>query len=150
MVFAAKAAHVVFQAAGAHPNGDPGDVRILEIELKAGAKNRLKVRAFSYFDDQSKVRKIASRSIRIDENGWNQLLLEWKSASDNGSPDGFTRLSLIGGSRAGKSVEISGRVLDQRHALDIARMGVIRGVDATTSGSCHFDTFESYRTLASQ
>ncbi len=26
---------------------------------------------------------------------------------------------------------------------------VIRGVDATTVGSCHFDTFESYRTLAS-
>jgi hypothetical protein len=47
-------------------------------------------------------------------------------------------------------VEIVGRVPDQRLAVDKVRMGAITGVDATTSGSCSFDTFASYRTIASQ
>ncbi len=150
MVLAPKTAHVIFQAVGAKPDGAAGDARILEIELKMLADNKMKIRAFSYFDDQSKIRKVATRAIRIDETGWNHLLLEWTGSTRNESPDGFTRLSIIGGLRSGQTVEIANRVPDQGLAIDKARMGVIRAVDATTFGSCHFDTFASYRTLAAQ
>jgi hypothetical protein len=150
LVLAAKTAHVIFQGVGANPDGGSGDARIFEIELKMLSKNRLTIRAISYSDDQSRVRKVASGAIRIDEHGWNHVLLEWTAASTNNSPDGFTRLSLVGGSRAGGIVEIVGRVPDQRLAVDKVRMGAVVGVDATTFGSCHFDTFASYRTIQAQ
>ncbi len=150
MVLAAKSAHVIFQAVGANPDGGTGDVRIFEIELKMLAKNRMTIRAISYFDDQSRVRTVASGALRIDERGWNHVLLDWTAATSNSSPDGFTRLSLVGGSRSGQMTEIVGRVPDQRLAVDKVRMGAVTGVDATTNGSCSFDTFASYRTIASQ
>jgi hypothetical protein len=148
MYLAAKSSHVIFQAVGSSLGDTGDDATVIEVELMQKKGKRLMLRAASYSDSPMKPKRYTTRSIRIDDSGWNHVLLEWRASTSDSSPNGFTRLSIIGGRRAGSAVEIADRVPDQLHAIDKARMGVVTGVDASTFGSCYFDTFESFRTLA--
>jgi hypothetical protein len=149
IAMARKTGHVIFQAVGAaHADGGSTLVPIIEIELIWPAQGtRYRIRALSYSDNQTRSGKYATAAIAIDARAWNLLQLEWRSATDNSAPDGFTRLSVIEGPQAGKKVELDAKVPDQRHAIDRIRLGAVTSVDAATSGSCLFDTFESYRSL---
>ena len=148
IAMARKTGHVIFQAVGAHPSGGSALVPVVEVELRWPAKgNRYQIRALSYSDDQTRGGKYVTTAIAIDARAWNLLQLEWRSATDNSALDGFTRLSVIEGPQAGKRVELDAKVPDQRHAIDRIRVGAVTSVDAATSGSCLFDTFESYRSL---
>ncbi len=60
------------------------------------------------------------------------------------------RSGSVGGSSLGQMTEIGGRVPDQRLAVDKVSREAVTGVDATTYGRCSFDTFTSYRIIASQ
>lgn len=68
--------------------------------------------------------------------------LEWQAASGSGLSDGFIRIRADGGAWSQANIR------NFTQALETARMGLVVGLNGTTSGSHYFDDFQSFRTLA--
>jgi hypothetical protein len=70
-----------------------------------------------------------------------EIVVEWQAGDDN-DPYGFLRITVDGTTESYISKK------NKLHSIVIARLGVILGLDATTTGSHYFDGYESFRTLA--
>ncbi len=150
LVLENKTGHIIFEGVGPKPAGAKGDTRVIHIQLWRNNSGVLKVKAYAHQTPGLGLKRVGTKMIKIDDQGWNHLTLEWRATSSNSSPNGLLRLSVDGGSRAGGTSEISGVALNEGLVIEKARIGAVRGVDATTSGSFAIDTFESFRSLTNQ
>lgn len=72
----------------------------------------------------------------------NSLTFEWTAATAPGANDGTFRMYKGTNLRG----ELTG-IDNDTHAIAMVQMGAFGGIDATTSGTMDFDSFESFRSL---
>ena len=79
----------------------------------------------------------------LKENSYQILTIEWAAAGGPGANDGRVRLT-----RKGVVPKENSGLDNDEHYIDATRFGLVRGVDASTTGSFYLDDFSSFRTLA--
>ena len=79
----------------------------------------------------------------LKENSYQILTIEWAAAGGPGANDGLVRLT-----RKGVAPKENTGLDNDEHYIDATRFGLVRNVDASTTGSFYLDDFSSFRTLA--